>query len=79
MEKKTLKKLSLCKLKPAVSPLPGSEGSLGIMMSYTTLLTENRRLVADEPVEFEKQPVQVQDLRRIMVHFRGIYRRIYLK
>ena len=39
---------------------------------------ENRRLVADEPVEFEKELVGVQDFKRITYHFRGIYK-IYLK
>ena len=37
------------------------------------LLGENRRLVTDEPVEFEKSPVEVGDLRRITNHFGGIY------
>ena len=35
---------------------------------------ENRQLVTDEPVEFEKKPVEVQDCRKITDHFRGIYR-----
>ena len=39
---------------------------------------ENRLLVTDEPVEFEKQPVEVQDFRKITDHLRGIYT-IYLK
>jgi hypothetical protein len=39
---------------------------------------ENWSLVADEPVEFEKQPVEVQEFKRIARHFRGIYG-IYLK
>ena len=30
-------------------------------------------LVTDEPVEFEKYPVEVQDCRKITDHFRGIY------
>ena len=36
---------------------------------------ENRQLVTDEPVEFEKKPVEVQDYycRKIPDHFRGIY------
>ena len=38
---------------------------------------ENRRLVTDEPVEFEKYPVDVQDGRRITDHFRGICRILY--
>ena len=32
------------------------------------------QLVTDEPVEFEKQPDEVRDLRRITDPFRGIYR-----
>jgi hypothetical protein len=39
---------------------------------------KNRQLVTDEPVEFEKYPVEVGDFRRITGHFRGICRRIYL-
>ena len=36
---------------------------------------ENRRLVADEPVEFEKEPVEVhQGFRRIADRARGNYR-----
>ena len=35
---------------------------------------ENRLLVRDEVVEFEKQPAEVQDLRKITYRFRGIYR-----
>ena len=37
---------------------------------------ENRQLVIDEPVEFEKWLVEVQDFRRITDHFRGIYLKI---
>jgi hypothetical protein len=35
---------------------------------------KNRRLVTDEPVEFEGKSVEVGDFRRITDHFRGIYR-----
>ena len=35
---------------------------------------ETRQLVTDEPVEFQKQLVEVQDCRRIIDHFRGVYR-----
>jgi hypothetical protein len=38
---------------------------------------KNRRLVADEPVEFEKQPVEVQDFKKLTNRFRGIFIRIY--
>ena len=40
---------------------------------------KNRWLVADELVEFEKLPVEVEDFRRFTDHFRGIYNGIYLK
>jgi hypothetical protein len=35
-------------------------------------------LVTNEPVGFEKSPVEVQDFKRITDHFRNIYG-IYLK
>ena len=38
------------------------------------MIGENRHLVTNEPVEFEKEPVEVQDCRKITDHFRGIYR-----
>jgi hypothetical protein len=38
------------------------------------MIGENWQLVTDEPVEFEKLPVEVQDCRNITDHFRGIYR-----
>ena len=38
------------------------------------MIGENRQLVTDEPVEFEKEPVGVEDGRKITDHFRGIYR-----
>ena len=34
---------------------------------------ENRLLVTDEPVEFEKYPIEVQDFNKIPNHLRGIY------
>ena len=38
------------------------------------MIGENRQLVTDEMVEFEKLPVEVQDYcRKITDHFRGIY------
>ena len=42
------------------------------------MIGENWQLVTDEPVEFEKIPVEVQDCRKISDHSRGIYR-IYPK
>ena len=39
------------------------------------MIGENRQLVTNELVEFEKYPVEVhQDCRKITNHFRGIYR-----
>ena len=34
---------------------------------------KNRRLVADEPVEFEKKTVEVQDFRKFNDHLRWRY------
>ena len=34
------------------------------------MMGENPQLVANEPVEFEKQPVEVEDCRIITDHFR---------
>ena len=34
---------------------------------------KNRQLISDEPVDFEKQPVEVGDFWRITNHFREIY------
>ena len=41
---------------------------------WRPMIGENRELVTDEPVEFEIEPVEVQDCREITDHFRGIYR-----
>ena len=38
------------------------------------MIGENWQLVTEEPVEFEKSPVQVQDWRRITDRFRGVCR-----
>ena len=43
----------------------------------TSMIAENRQLVTNEPVEFEKEPVEFQDCMKITGHLRGIYRRIY--
>ena len=40
---------------------------------FTTMIRENQQLVTNEPVEFEKYPVDVQDCRKITDQFRGIY------
>ena len=39
---------------------------------------ENRLLVTNEPVEFEKEPVEVKNSKKITDHFRGICK-MYLK
>ena len=38
------------------------------------MIGESRQIVTNEPVEFEKLPVEVQDCRKITDCFRGIYR-----
>ena len=38
------------------------------------MIGENRQRVTDEPVEFEENPVEVQDCRKRTDHFQGIYR-----
>ena len=38
------------------------------------MIGENRQFVTNEPVEFEKQPVEVEDYMKITDHSRGIYR-----
>ena len=42
-----------------------------VVYSY---IGENWQLVTNEPVEFEKKPVEVQDCREITDHFEGICR-----
>ena len=36
------------------------------------MIEENRQLVTNEPVEFEKTPVEVQDRRKVTDRLRGI-------
>ena len=38
------------------------------------MIGEDRQLVTKELVEFEKQPVEVQDCRKIIDLFRGFYK-----
>ena len=45
-----------------------------IPKNFHPMIGENRQLVTDGPVEFEKYPVDVQDYRKITDHFRGMYR-----
>ena len=37
-------------------------------MNSTSMIGENRQLVTDEPVEFEKQPLEVDDCKKITGH-----------
>ena len=37
------------------------------------MVGENRQLVTNEPVEFEKELVEIQDCRKITDHFIGIH------
>ena len=54
--------------------LPWSRPPLPLLHAFGTMIGENRQLVTSEPVEFEKEPGEVQDCRKITDHFRGIYR-----
>ena len=47
--------------------------------TYRPMFGTNWQLVTYEAIEFEKLPIEVRDLKKITDHFRGIYRRIYLK
>ena len=38
------------------------------------MIGENCQLVTNELVEFEKQPVEVEDCKKMTDYFRGIYR-----
>ena len=39
------------------------------------MIEENRQSITDEPVEFKKEPVEIQDcILKITDHLRGIYR-----
>jgi hypothetical protein len=62
----------------AFTPSLISSPEPGWQRNGASMIGENRPLVTNEPVEFEKQPVEVQDFREFTDHFRGIYR-IYLK
>jgi hypothetical protein len=41
---------------------------------FHPMIEQNRQLVTNEPVEFEKDAVEAQDCRKITDRFRGIYR-----
>ena len=43
-------------------------------MHFAPMISENQQLVTNEPVEFEKFPVEVQDCKKITDHFREIYK-----
>ena len=38
------------------------------------MIGKNGHLAIDEPVEFEKKPVEAKDRKKFMNHFRGLYR-----
>jgi hypothetical protein len=44
------------------------------LVFFHPMIEENRQLVTNEPVEFEKDAVEAQDCREITNRFRGIYR-----
>jgi hypothetical protein len=49
-----------------------SMGSSKMIGNFPAMIRENRQLVTDEPVEFEKYAVEVvQDFRKIADRFRG--------
>ena len=63
---------------PSLSTLAMTIFTIRSIANSKTMIGENRHLVANEAVEFEKQPVEVRDCRKITDHFfRGIYRIIY--
>ena len=37
------------------------------------MIRENRQSITNQPVEFEKLPVEVQDCRKMTARFKGIY------
>ena len=51
---------------------------LKMYLTVVAMNGENRPRVTDEPVEFEKYPVEIQNFRKIIIHSRGIWE-IYLK
>jgi hypothetical protein len=44
------------------------------LVFFHPMIEENRQLVTNEPVEFEKDAVEAQDCRKITDRFRGNYR-----
>jgi len=44
------------------------------VIRHTTMNGEEQLLVTDEPVEFEKSPIEAQDFKIITDHFRGVCR-----
>ena len=55
------------------TPGPRALRSRAFYVCWTHCSEGTRRLGTDEPVEFEKQPVEVREFRRNTDHFRGIY------
>ena len=52
----------------------GSYGNPTVIGWYNAMIGKKRQLATIDPVEFEKQPVEVQDCRKFIDHFRGICR-----
>ena len=51
-----------------------SHGPLWVKSHLNAMIEENRHLVTDELVEFEKYPFEFQDCRKIMDRLRGMYK-----
>ena len=45
-----------------------------IIYDYGSMIKEKQQLITNEQVEFEKQPIDIQDCMKITNHFRAIYR-----
>ena len=58
----------------SVSSCPVNWPTSVSLLPVGPMIGEKQQLVTDEPVEFEKQPVEIQDCTKIADHFRGIYR-----
>ena len=55
---------------PEITRQMATRGKVG----FATMIRETQQILTSEPVEFEKQQVEVQDCREFTDHFGGIYR-----
>ena len=60
-------------------PFTGQGEILGALYTYEIYMAkagigENRQVVTNEPVQFEKSPVEVGDCRKVTDRLRGVYR-----